>query len=920
MRPSPRKVLLALTLLFPIVSTVHAQVAPAPRTGRVVGHVLDEKTGAPISGAQVGIAAGGAPVASAIDGRYTLLGVPEGTIAIAVRAIGYSPKTVSGIVVRAGGVASQDLTLTPQTVQLEEINVTAEAEHGTVAAGLAEQHDAPGIINAVTAEQISRSPDSDAGQAVQRVSGVTVQDGRFVFVRGLGERYTTTSINDARIPSPEPERKVVPLDLFPSNLLESVATAKTFMPDQPGDFSGAQVDLRTREFDRGRVSTWSLTAGWNGASTGRALPLAPRSSSEWLGFAGSGRNLPAAVAAQGNLASTPPSQIPVLVGSFRNVWSAQLRRGAPQASTSFTLGGEDPLFRQLIGYVLSASYGHSTEVRANEERAVAVADGTGQGTRARDAYRGSTATVSVLWGGIANFTARLGAGTKLTFNNTYTRSGDNSAVRAAGLNEEFAQTFDITRLTYVSRSVRSSQLAGEHLLGGRHTIAWAATASGVTREEPDRSDLIYEAAIDSVTGRVTPVSWFGGERSANRTFSSLEESGWQLDGSWQMRLGGGGGAVKVGGQYRTTDRDADTRSYDILNLSLTDQELRLPPEQLFQKTDQLALVANAFGGRYRAADRLTAGYAQLDLPVGGRVRLVGGARIENSRVAVTTTLPDGSVTTARPTNTDVLPSLALTVDLGRSHQVRVSATQTLSRPEYRELTGVPYFDILGGLTVYGNAGLRRALIQNFDARWEWYPGDDGVVSIGAFAKHFRDPIERVLVATTGATTVGFVNADGANDYGIEFEIRGGLSSVLGPAFSPFTVSANATLIKSRIEIGNDTISSLSNNLRPMVGQAPYVVNLALAYTSPRGRTSATLFYNVVGRRITEAGNLPRPDAYEEARNLLDASVRLTVSRRLGLKLEAKNILDAPYRVTQGSVTRQRYTTGRLFAAGLTWEQ
>ena len=189
--------------------------------------------------------------------------------------IGYTPKVVTGVQVTAGQTVAQDISLGTEAVQLAEISVSAASERGTVNRALEEQRNAPNIINSVTAEQIEKSPDSDAGQAVQRVSGVTVEDGKYVFVRGLGERYTTTSLDGARIPSPEPERRVVPLDLFPSSLLEGITTSKTFTPEQPGDFSGAQVNLKTREFPVGRVVNFSASAGFNDAATGKDLVKAP---------------------------------------------------------------------------------------------------------------------------------------------------------------------------------------------------------------------------------------------------------------------------------------------------------------------------------------------------------------------------------------------------------------------------------------------------------------------------------------------------------------------------------------------------------------------------------------------------------------------------------------------------------------------
>jgi len=889
------------------------------RTGRITGRVLEEGTGAPVPGAQVAIAAGGAPTQAAIDGRYVLLNVPAGEVAIVVRAIGYAPKTVSGITVPEGGVAVQDVTLGATTMQLGEITVAASAEQGSVSAALAAQRDATNITSGVTAEEIARSPDSDAGQAIQRVSGVTVQDGRYVLVRGLGERYTTTSLNSARLPSPEPDRKVVPLDLFPASLLEGVQTSKTFTPDQPGDFSGAQVNLRTREFFAGRVMSWSLSTGYNSAVTMRDLPVAPGVGTEWAAFPGDARTIPAPVAAAGNLAGTTNAQIPGLIGSFRNVWSAEQASPPPNMSASMSVGGEDPVLGHLVGYLLSATYQYNAEARVDEHRALAVADGNG-GTRPQNAYVGQTVTNSVLWGGILNLTSRFGAGTKISFNNTYNRSGDNSALRAGGHNEEFDREFDITRLDYVSRSVRSNQLAGEHLVAGRHQLAWAITSSGVTRDEPDRSDLAYEGALDTLTGTVTPRQWFGGPRSGNRTFSDLSESAWQGDASFRLTLGQRSN-VKVGGQYRTTERTSDSRSYDIVNNGQDNAQLARTPEQVFADTTLLFLVANANAGRYDATDALWAGFAQLEVPLGRRLRLIGGARVEHSDVTVDTRDITGLVTTAHPVNTDVLPAVALTWEATRSSQLRLAATQTLSRPEYRELSSVPYFEILGGTTVYGNPALQRALIQNLDARWEYYPSSGEVVSLGVFMKHFDRPIERVLLGTTGGSgeTATFINADGAYNYGIEAEIRRGLGA-LAPSLAPWSVFANATLMRSQIDISTaDSVSALTNSQRPMVGQSPYVLNAGLAYTSGSGRFNGTLLYNVVGRRIYEVGTLPRPDTYEEARSLLDLAVRYQATRVLSVKLDARNLLDAPYRLTQGSVVRHSYTVGRTMSVGFTWE-
>lgn len=283
----------ALPSAVPFTATAQPATTPAAQTGRIVGRVIDAASGTGLSDVAVVVVGSRVGTSSGVDGRFTVSGVPVGSVAIQARRIGFQAKTVTGLVVTAGRTVEQNVTLGAATVQLAAVSVTATVERGTVSQALDRQRTALGVVNAITAEQIAKSPDRDAAQAVQRVSGVTVSEGRYVLVRGLGERYTTTSLNGSRLPSPEPERKVVPLDLFPSALLQTVTTSKTFTPDQPGDFAGASVDIQTREFPASRLFTVSTASGFNTSATGKAVLTGSRLGGEWLGFGGSGRDLPA---------------------------------------------------------------------------------------------------------------------------------------------------------------------------------------------------------------------------------------------------------------------------------------------------------------------------------------------------------------------------------------------------------------------------------------------------------------------------------------------------------------------------------------------------------------------------------------------------------------------------------------------------
>jgi hypothetical protein len=926
MRQLRRPVLLFLLSLLTIAAG--SPLAAQTPTGRIVGRVLDAVHGAAIAGAVVEVVGTSIQAQSGIDGRYNLNAVPAGTVSLRTRYIGFQPKVVTGIVVEAGSGTTQDIALMVQVVELEEITVAAVAEQGTVNRALEEQRYAQNVVSAITREQIGRSPDSDAGQAVQRVSGVTVQDGKYVFVRGLGERYTTTSLNGARIPSPEPEKKVVPLDLFPSSLLEGITTSKTFTPDQPGDFSGAQVNLETREFPARRTLAISSAVGLNSAATGRRIVTAPTVGGEWLGLNSSRRDLPAAARPYYeavSIAGASQSDVNTIVGAFRNSWSLRRRSGNANGSFGASLGGEDPIAGQPVGYLASVTYSSTQEIRSNERRAV-INPGSTPGTfDPQNEYRGETGRQSVLWGGVLNLSTRLGTSGKISLGNTLTRSADNEATRLVGYNDGFALTLDQTRLTYILRQTRSHQLAGQHQVGTRHQVGWTASLSEVDRLEPDRSDLAYVATVDSGTGRVTATEWLGAPRSAVRSFGDLHERSVEGSAAYALTLGSGPGEVQVkaGGAARRTTRDALNVPFDILGGNLTQLERAAPPEEIFDggyaSQGRLALTINALSGRYDARDRLLAGFLMVDAPVGRRIRLVAGARLEDSRMEVNTLSPETgpvAVETVLAT-TDLLPALAVSLTLADNHTLRLSGTQTLSRPEYRELSPAGYLaEPIGGKRIRGNQSLRRALIQNLDARWEWYPRVGEVVSVAAFYKHFRRPIERVLIQTSdgNAPDVTFQNARAADNYGMEVELRKRLDAI---GLTPLTAFANLTLMKSTITVDTTDGSSLTNRNRAMAGQAPYVINGGVEWLSSGG-ISLTALYNVVGRRIFEAGINPLPDAYEEARHLLDVSVRLPVHATLTLKADARNLLNEPFRITQGGEDQLSYRSGRTFAVGATW--
>jgi outer membrane receptor protein involved in Fe transport len=909
---------LALASIIPA-----AAVAQQSQTGRIVGQIINSETGKGLS--DVGIQITGTTLGglSGVDGRFTIDRIPAGSVTLLARRIGYAPKQVTGILVKAGATVDQSVALSAASVQLSTQVVTASSERGTVSEALDAQRTAVGVVNSVTAEQIARSPDASASQAVQRVSGVTVQDGKYVFVRGLGERYTTSSMNGARIPSPEPEKRVVPLDMFPSGLLQSITTTKTFSPDLQGDFSGALVNIKTREFPAHRDWSLQLGGGYEAGATGASIIAPGTAGGERLGMVSSSRSLPSLVRSVGNFQGLTlnPGDKTLLISQFRDSWTPGTSTASPNMYAAASFGGNEPLlFGHRVGYLMSGSFSSSTDYRNGDTRALADRGNTPGETREIDRFVGEKSNQSVLWGGLANLSTMLGEGSRISLNGIYNRTADNSAIVENGSFENEGIRARITRMEYVERGVKSLQLAGEHQLGSRQRIEWTGTASAVRRFEPDHSEFVQALEQDTPNGPQILRWQNSGNAGAVRTFSDLNERSREGSASYQFGLGAGNSnSIRIGSLLRTIDRDADTRAYSISANGIPNSIRELPPEEIFDGrfsgNTNFDIGPLAQGGSYTAHDRLSAAFAMTELSITNRLRLVGGARYESDHLNVDALSTLGSPVSTKKIWNDVLPSLAFNFKVTDAQQVRLSLSKTLARPEYRELSPIKSRDVLNGDDTQGNENLQRTNVTNADLRWEWYPNPGEVMSVALFAKKFNLPIERVYrAAGSGTRTVFFTNAESADNFGVELEMRKDLSFI-AESFTPFTVFSNVTAMQSTIHLFKDTQASATNLSRAMVGQAPYVINTGLSYTSRNGASSATILFNRVGDRIQAAGDSPLPDVIEKARNVGDFSLRLALMDKLTARLDARNLFDSPFNTIQGTATRERYHTGRTFQLG-----
>jgi outer membrane receptor protein involved in Fe transport len=582
-----------------------------------------------------------------------------------------------------------------------------------------------------------------------------------------------------------------------------------------------------------------------------------------------------------------------------------------------SVGGSERLFGRRLGYLLSGTYSYSQDTKEDYSRAFARQSGSSLAEFNR--FNGSIAGESVLWGGLLNLSTLLSPNSRIGLNAIYNRTSDNEASREnTDLLEDSGTPVEVQRLDYVERSMWSSQLTGEHDMA-RHGFDWSVSGSGINRWQPDRSEIQYEVVPTTVaaSGRL----WRPTGEGAVRTFADLAENAVEGRLTYRRELGRTERTttLKVGGSLRGTFRDSKDQSYEIWAPTIEDSVRALDTDVLFGNrytapdSSLFALRFLSQGGSYTAEDGIYAGFAMVETPLTQTLRLVTGARVEHSDTRIKAVSTLGSERTfTKKTFTDVLPSATLNYRPSVDHAIRLSVSRTLARPEYREL--VPLRTQQGSTrkSQLGDTTLVRSQIDNADFRWEWYPAPGELLSAGVFAKRFHDPIEKVLVPTNTGPVIQARNAEGANNYGVELELRKGLG-MFADALSSFMVFGSATFIHSEIKLGAAATSM--NADRAMVGQAPYVYNAGLTYSTNDGRGSATLLYNRVGTRLFEAGEVALLDVEEVARDVVDFSARWPAMRGVQLRLDAKNLLDADYVLRQGPLVNERYSVGRTLQIG-----
>ncbi|GAB2701563.1 TonB-dependent receptor [Mucilaginibacter koreensis] len=871
-----------------VIVLLSGLTAFAQQAGKIAGKITDRKSGEPLIGASILVVGTTKGTATNVNGEYTLTGISAGTHAVLVRYVGYQNKQISDIQVKAGNATSLNITLDQaSSQQLKEVTVKATYRQESVNSLYAQQKNNAAITDGITSEAIKRSPDKNTSEVLRRVSGATVQDNKFVVVRGLSDRYNTASLDNTPLPSTEPNRKAFSFDIVPANLIDNLIISKTATPNLPGDFAGGAVQIVTRDIPEENFISINAGLGYNTNTTFKNFQSGYRNFTDYLGFDNGSRQLP----------KNFPSTAEAASGAFtqeRN--NAVLRSLNPNFSVYN--------YKALPNQNYQISFGRVKEIGKNGNRLGAIFALTYRNTFQiipdlkinyyEFDFNDTKYRFSTNLGALANIAYTYGKN-KITWKNIYNRSFDDQYLYRTGYNGQTQNPDNrFTAFDLIQKSLFKTTLQGDHGLGDDNSkLTWIASYSNITNNQPDQRKTNYAQINGVYLADNTTV----GKQNA-RFFSDLNENigAAQLDYTKPVTLFNQKATFKAGlaSQYRY--RTFDPRFIGAeLNVFAdnADQVRQYPLSQLFNRN---LINANYYNFReitttkdpYTAHTLTNAAYAMLDNKFSEKLRLVWGLRVEKFDLGLQT--KDPSLAETKLDNLDFLPSANLTYSVTPKANLRLSYSRTVARPELRELAPFAYYDFELLANITGSTTLKRTQIHNLDLRYEFYPSAGQIISVSAFYKNFKNPIESIIDDKNSTPDYTYFNSEKANNYGVEFELRKTLD-FLSANLKNTTLYTNVALIKSVVTDSRLTLIEQTNK-RPMVGQAPYVINAGLLQTAYNNKLNFNLLYNRVGPRIFKARGYVFPAVYENSRNVVDLQIGYRVQKGKGeFKLNGSDLFN-----------------------------
>ena len=897
----------------------------------IKGKIVDANNSDPLVGATVKVTGKPLGALADLDGNYEITDIEPGNYSLEFSYIGYTPRTFKDVVVQDGKVTNLDVSLKVDGLTTDEIMVESSPTLSNEQSLLTAQKNSTKIQDGISEQQIKRAPDATASDVLKRVIGVNIIDEKFVFVRGTSERYNNTTLNGVQLPSSEADRKSFSFDLFPSKLLENIIIAKSFTPDLIGNFSGGLVQLNTKDFVDQFIFTLETTGSYLTGSTSEGNFYTYNAGQSKLLFYNSGLD---------NGGRAIPSEFPTTKfsnpnnygQSLTNNWGQNDRKSPVNGGYQLTLGNNFNVFDNPLGILFAYTYKNAF-VSETVYRADFNAD-----TTTLQSYNGRSSNYAVLNGGVLNLNYKLGYNNKFSLKNTYSIASDDNTQYYEGYTT-IIDNFDrkLYGTDFTERILQSTQLTGNHYIEklAKMDLNWAASYSESERNEPDTKTTFYQKSTGSDDPYIMPLTTIPNSNVGQRFYSKLFDINRSIGMNAEqqfLKINNQNSKIKYGFLATGTDRNFTARNFApklarFSNIGLQPIETIFAPQN-FDSTTMYMVEITDKSDAYTASENTYAGYLMFNLPF-NKLRVIAGLRYEyDEQIVNGFERVSGDTVNVNQRNNDYLPSLNLTYTLNENTNIRASVTQTVSRPELREIAPFSYINFVTGSELTGNPDLEESLIQNYDLRYEIFPNAGEIAAFSLFYKHFDQPIERVIVPTiTGPVPqYTFANAEsGAVNYGLELEVRKKLDFISN-TFKDFTFNGNLTLVNSKVNL-DGLQSAVNETSRRLQGQSPYTINLALYYDNYDLGLNANLLYNEFGDKISEVGSTGFSDIYEQGRAIFDFSIAKTFLENFEGKLTIRDILDEDVVFTQKFKLNdneeiekviRRETTGTNFAFTLAY--
>lgn len=877
-----------------------AAVATSGATGTIRGRVLDSANGEAMIGVTAVIKELGVYGITDIDGNYVITNVPVGEQTVTYQITGYQPSATK-VTVGTGKAAVANVTLNYKVSS--EVVVTAKRVDNTAASLLSKQKKAAGAQDAISSEQISKSPDADAADAAKRVTGVSIVGGRYVFIRGMSERYSVVQVNGGIVPSPVASKKVVPLDVFPVGLLDNMIISKTYLPSMPADFGAGLIQLNTRDYPTEREAAASIGIGGNSITTFKDFRTYDGGKMSFFGYDDGSRNLPSLIKSDVPVFSSTysASDYAQIVKDFKNTWEPEIGKGMPAGKVSGSFGDTFDLGNnRALGVYFSAFFNQSSQNIVNGQFYRYKPDGT----VAQD-YKYNESTYSTTKSIQGTLAYKISNNQRVKYSGFYTHQSNDVARINKGRYDYSASGISSSKevLNYSETSLIFNQLSGEHvmnLLSEGDKFSWTATHSSTFRNQPDT-----RTTRRNDSGELDPAKPF------TRYFSRHDEQSVQVTPEYTLpffQWTGLKSNLTLGADVLYKARDNRSRRFNMLFVNTSGVDLTGPASVVASQAglridettgSSLATGLDAYDGNLFS----TGGHATLDMPLVSGLRFVSGVRVEDwvQNVAGYNQFAPNDKKQRYPATIkglEVLPSANLIWSWNDQNNLRLTFAQSINRPDFVESANYRYFDDLEtGAVIKGNPLIKKASISHYDLRWEFFPSPAEVIAVTAFGKTIQNPIEATVESVGTDMVFTYQNQNKALLYGGEIELRKRLDFITS-YLEHFSVLTNFTVVKSQIDLNSLTTETEKN--RPLQGMSPYIINAGIFFDQEKWGTSATVLYNIFGRRIVNVGSNGLANVYEESYGTLDATVSQKIFGKSEIKLTLANLLDPLIQQNQGT--------------------